>query len=594
MILAGRVPPAVAVWVALGVGVVATYWGAISLPFQYDDFHSIVENPHIRTWRNIPAYFSRPDMFSEDPRSAMYRPFVLASFAIDYQLHESDGGAYHWTNLLLHVVNTGLVAFLAYFLTRRLAGAGVAGVIFGLHPVNAETVLYVSSRSESMCALFFLIAFLAYLQAGSKPRWRPLWMTASLTAFAAALLSKAVGVTLPLVLALYELRISSRAGLTTSCIRRLCRRQWPYWIIGLVYVSMTRQMLQEAVVGTPVRGMGIQLWTQTKALAYYLKLIVIPHPLTVEHQFNLGHGLTQGAAAWSALFLVSLGTVLVLAWRSGRRSGPFWMMWSFVILLPTLVVPLNVLVNEHRLYLPSVALAAVAALFVAHSGAQRARVAVAFVLLSGAAFAGYDTARVHVWEDSERLWSDAVGKGPAMPRPYIYLGDRLHAAGSHDRALQSYRTALRVNPAMLSGLDRVVTYNNIGATLLTMGRSQEAIQAYQTALTLDSTYVKAREALEGLVAFQPKAEDAVALRQQGLLALWKGQVELAIACLRGALQKQRSPETLMALGLAYERQRDAAAAIRTYRELAADFTATGYAAGAARRADSLSALANGG
>lgn len=466
----------------------------------------------------------------------------------------------------------------------------VAGIVFGLHPVNVEAVAYVSSRSESMCAVFFLTAIVAYLRTGVQTSRRALWVSVSMAAYAAALLSKAVGVTLPVALLLYELM---RSGVDIGDrIRRLCRIQWPFWVITLLYFALVRQMLHHAVVESPVRGMETQLWTQIKGLTYYLKLLVIPYPLSVEHPFDLAHAFAENAVIGGALLLLSIGILLwVFVARAPDRSVFVWTIWPFVTLLPTLIVPLNVLVNEHRLYLPSITLAMISAFLVARYWREHSILVGSIGILLGVSYALHDSARVGVWKSSETLWADAVRKGAGMPRPHIYLGDGLKKSGKHREALQSYYTALRVNPSLLSGLDRVVIYNNIGSTLLTMGRSQEAIQAYQAALRLDSTYVKAREALEGLRAFQLKeGEEAKSLQKRGLLALWNGQVDFAIACLQGALEIQRSAETLMALATAYERDGDTLAAIEAYREIVEGFPDADNAGTASRKADSLSAM----
>jgi tetratricopeptide (TPR) repeat protein len=584
--------PRVSGGLVLGIMLVAVYSGVLSVPFQYDDFHSIVDNPHIRSLSNVPAFFSNPEMFSEDPRSAMYRPLVLLSYAVDYQLYEYDAGGFHWTNLILHTAATCLVALLALSITRNPGGAVTAGIVFGLHPVNTEAVAYVSSRSESMCAVFFLLAFYAYLRTRVGCSRRLLWMSISVTAYVAALLSKAVGITLPVVLLLYEMMHSLEV--VRPRILHLCRTHWPYWLASVLYIVFVGQMVHQAVVESPVRGMGTQLWTQIKALTYYLKLLVIPYPLSVEHQFDLAHGFTEHAVIWGFCLLLSIAILFwFLVVRAVDRSTIFWLTWPFVALLPTLVIPLNVLVNEHRLYLPSIALAMVAAVLVARYWNQHTVFIGTIVAILVALFAMYDTARVSVWQSSDTLWTDAVGKGPGMPRPYIYRGDSLKESGKREEALQSYYAALRVNPSVLSGLDRVVTYNNIGSTLLTMGRSEEAIQAYQSALRFDSTYVKAREALQGLLAFKPKrGEDATSLHKQGLLALWNGQVPFAIACLQGALEIERSAGTLMALGTAYERDGNIGAAINAYSEIATSYGDAIYAQTASHKADSLSAVVN--
>lgn len=579
----------VAVCLGLAITVIVVYSGVLSLPFQYDDFHSIVENPHVRTLSNVPDFFSSPELFSEDPRNAMFRPLVLVSYAVDYQLHGYDPGAFHWTNLLLHVAATCLVALLALTVTGNLGGALVAGLVFGLHPINTETVAYVSSRSESMCAVFFVVAFYTYLRAGTAAQPH-LWTVVSLVAYVAALMSKAVGVTLPVVLLLYEVA-RSREGLCER-FRFVCRAQWPYSIVNLLYLLIVHQLLRQAVVDAPVRGLATQLWTQAKGLTYYLKLLVVPHPLSVEHQFNLGTQFTEYSVIGGlALLLSAVGLLWVFGRREVDRLDMFWMTWPFVTLLPTLLVPLNVLVNEHRLYLASIAVAMIAAtLFTRHRRAHPV-LAGSMVALLAVSFVLQGTARIGIWQSSESLWSDAVDKAPGMPRPHIYLGDDLKENSRHEEALRSYNTALRVHPSVLTGMDRVVIYNNIGSTLLAMGRSKEAILAYQTALRFDSTYVKSREALDGLLAFQPKkGEYAQYLHKQGLLALWNGHVAFAISCLQEALAIERSAGTLMALGTAYDRDGDIGKAIGAYREIATNFGEEMFAATAASKADSLSSL----
>ena len=68
----------------IAVAILAVYWPALDHPFQYDDIHSIVDNPHLRTLAHIDDFFWRSDMFSADTKGGMYRPLVLVSYAINY------------------------------------------------------------------------------------------------------------------------------------------------------------------------------------------------------------------------------------------------------------------------------------------------------------------------------------------------------------------------------------------------------------------------------------------------------------------------------------------------------------------------------
>ena len=78
---------------------IVTYFSAIDGPFQYDDHHSIVDNPHIRSLQGAVSFLWSPQSFSEDPRSAMYRPLVLISYAVNYALHGYETSGYHLLNI---------------------------------------------------------------------------------------------------------------------------------------------------------------------------------------------------------------------------------------------------------------------------------------------------------------------------------------------------------------------------------------------------------------------------------------------------------------------------------------------------------------
>ncbi|MEW6750767.1 MAG: tetratricopeptide repeat protein [Candidatus Latescibacterota bacterium] len=669
--------PALVCLVTAGV-----YWGSLNNPFHYDDGHSIVENPHVRSLGNLPAYLSRPEMFSADPKSAMYRPLVLATYAVNYAFSGYSPGSYHALNLLLHL-GCALLVFLLlghFGASRAAATAGMA--LFALHPVQAETVNYVSSRSESLCALFVLASLLAYgraiegsrapasrpglLQdrggAGGASGGDPAWLLVSLAAFAAALLCKSVGIAVPALLAAYEVLgrgVRSRAGLRAAAVR-----QAPFWVVAAGYVLLTRGLVAAALLTHPVRGPGTQLLTQAKALVYYLLLLAMPAHLSVDHQFRLAGGLLEPTMLAALALLVSGGW---LAWRgllagvvvrvgsgpalrpdegaspappgqppapaAGACGGPsgdppvgetrgteetartasvgaasrsvaLWLAWPLLVLGPTLLVPLNVLVNEHRLYLPMVAVAGLAAMLwdrlrgsqgapasspaasaaagpgTAPPGAGRGAwlvpaVGVAVCILFGA----LDGERTAVWQSPLSLWGSALARAPLMPRPHLYLGDQYAAGGDPGRALQEYRAALTVYPEVLSPADRLIAHNNSGAALLSQGRFVEAIEEYQRALAIDSTYARARESLEALLAVHQQANGSQAdqWRKQGLVHLVSGDLGRAVAALRRSLQEKSDPQTWIALGLAYERLGDAQAALRTYEALRIAGRGTPYA-----------------
>ncbi|MGB1720017.1 MAG: hypothetical protein ACPHO6_17745, partial [Candidatus Latescibacterota bacterium] len=115
--------------------------------FHYDDSHSILENPHIRSLENMPRFFSDPETFSGLSDVRMYRPLLVLSFALNYALGQYDPIGYHLVNVFLHVINGLSLWLLARALQMRPSTALLAGLLFVVHPVLGEPVNYISSRS---------------------------------------------------------------------------------------------------------------------------------------------------------------------------------------------------------------------------------------------------------------------------------------------------------------------------------------------------------------------------------------------------------------------------------------------------------------
>jgi hypothetical protein len=172
-----------------------------------------------------------------------------------------------------------------------------------------------------------------------------------------------------------------------------------------VYLLLARSWL-DASLSRPVRDLGEQLATQAKALVYYVDLIVLPSQLSVEHPFVL--------ARWAVLAIASVGWLL-RKWSTGLLFAA----WAVLPLLPASLVPLNVLVNEHRLYLPLAFLGVGLGWVLKRGLGKGQRVLVAWSLI---ALASLSYERCLVWQSELSLWSDALGKAPNAYRAHLHLG----------------------------------------------------------------------------------------------------------------------------------------------------------------------------
>jgi len=475
------------------LGVIASvYANSFDNSFHFDDDHSIVANPHIRELGNIPAFFTNPQMFSRNPGSEMYRPLVLISYALNYRLGEYQPRGYHLFNVGIHLlVVLVLFGVFAQFGFRPEV-ALVGSLLFGIFPLASEPVNYISSRSESLAALFFLGSLLFYMRKEGKIS------PASLLFFVAGLLSKSVVLTLPVLLLLYDWVWGEWKGAD------FWRSHWPYWVGGAVYVGGISSLVREAIIQAPVRSLADQAATQVKALIYYAKLLFFPQPLNVEHQFFEATGWWEGGVFLGGICVLSLAFII----SRGGREGAFWCGWMIIGLLPTLIVPLNVLVNERRLYLPLVGFIGFL-MWLGQRGEWRRNsgvlLGIAWILL-----AVLTVQRNQVWRDEGTLWRDALEKSPLMVRPLLRMGSLNRVEGRLGEAEKGYLKALELDPKSAPA------YNNLGNLYREQERLEEAEQAYGKALGIAPRYVEAQINLGTLCSRQGRFDEAIEIFQRAL------------------------------------------------------------------------------
>jgi len=549
----------------LAVGVLAAYGNSLEGGFHYDDFHSLVWNPHVRDLDKIPSFFADPELFSGDAEKAMYRPLLLVTYAINYALGGYAVEGYHLVNVVLHL----LCSLLVWGIGRRAGcgegGALVAGLLFGLHPLAAEPVNYISSRSESLAAFFFLASF-GLFHSEKKREY-----AAALLCFAAGLLSKSVVIVLPAVLLLHDRWGGER--------RVEWRRHLPFWGVGLVYVAVIagNRFLGNSLARAP-RGPGVQAWTQCKALVYYLKLALVPVGLNVEHQFKEATHPGEAPVLLSAVLLASL---VFAAWCLLPKRHLIWPGWAALTLAPATLVPLNVLVNEHRLYLPVAGLALLVGqgwAVVAERLWMRPAVIGLFLIWGALVFQ-----RNQVWADELSLWGDAAARSPAMPRAHAHLGNALRDQGQWSQARNAYATALELDPAHRAARTNLANlYYEAAGMDSTRARVHlgRAVQEYEKVLKLDPHYREALNNLGSAYMMLGRLEEAAAIYRRvvegnpnfadayfnlGLLAFRQERYAEGIGLYERALELRPDAEVYYELGNTYVRLDDLEAALAAYR-----------------------------
>jgi protein O-mannosyl-transferase len=448
-------------WIGLPVLCLVFFANIYGGDFHYDDEHSIRSNPYIRSWDNVAGFFGTEGSgyFSVDPEKRMYRPLLLTSYAANYALDGYRPRFYLLMNWALHLGCTLLVWRLGLRLLADRRAALWAGMLFALHPLAAEPVNYISSRSESLAAFCILAALLLHCRGQ---------LFAAAGSLVLALLSKSVAVV--------------AAPLFWWLDTRVCRRPLPlrsyavYFIISAAYTAFVfADRWGQTLQALPVRDGASQFWTQLKAPVYYLFLLIAPVRLNVEHQFIESATVNLPALLGAAL----LASIAVFVWKGRRRLWGWALLFSGAVLLPTAVVPLNVLVNERRLYLVTAALTwALAQVLRRHLQGAPGRAVLMFSLPLVLGLLSFE--RNWVWRDQSALWEDAVAKAPLMYRAQVNVGKARQGASDYDGALLAYDAALALDGRFAD------VYNNIATIKHEQGRWPDAVVWYQKSLSRDN------------------------------------------------------------------------------------------------------------
>ncbi len=303
----------------LPVAVAVGYGPALRNDLVWDDRIHILENPAVREarWGEI----------ATQPVGNYYRPVVFATFALEARSAGAAPAVFHATNLALHALAACLLFAAGSVLGAGLGVALAGSLLFALHPVQSEAVLYVSGRTDVLGAVFALAALLLHARAA---RWRdaPALRGARLGAalcFALSLGCKESLVAVPLAFAVGDRIFGSerRAALRADLIRL-----WPYALVLVAYAGWRASLVGEGLVIAEMGDAPARLAAALAALADYARLLVLPVGLHLE-RFASSEPLWRPAAG-----LLLLGLALAGAWRAPPLVR-FWLTWAAVAYLPT-------------------------------------------------------------------------------------------------------------------------------------------------------------------------------------------------------------------------------------------------------------------
>jgi protein O-mannosyl-transferase len=547
----------------LPVGIVlvtcAAFWPALQGEFNWDDDINLVANLKYRGFAASQIRW----MFT-NTLMGHYMPFTWLSFALDHALGRMDPWGYHLASLLLHAAN----AVLVYLVARRLltvalqtavdtrAGAAVAGLLFALHPQRVESVAWISDRGTLLCGAFYLLAVLAYLRGVDAPdgRRRMAWGAASLVAFAAALLSKGMAMSLPitlLILDVYPLR-RWRAGWPRVLVEKL-----PYCALAIAGAVVAVWARNQGAEFTGYAGYGIvaRLGMIAYSLCFYPLKLVWPADLSPLYEVPSQVSLLDPRFLTAVLGLLAATGVLLALRRRAPGALAAWA-HSVAVVAPVSGVAHSGLqmVADRYSYLAQLGFVVLAGyglvrLLDLHREG-RVRRAVAMVAGSGivltiGALAVLTWSQSYVWLNPETLWRWAVDLDPLCARCHNNLGVALLHRGRDPQGLSESEEHLRQAVALRP--EYALGHLNLGTVALLRGRYVEAEAALRSYVRRQPDAPDGAERLAVLYLVQGRSDEAIPLlrRARGI-----SQTDGPRADLAAAVELLRDGETLRYLGQA--------------------------------------------
>jgi len=469
--------------------------------FQFDDFHTIVNNTHIRTLSNIGRFFSDSEAYGTNPDNRTFNPVLVTLNALDYWI----GGGLKPKVFHISIFTSYLVlGILLYSFFKKIFDlsradrwnhwfALLATAFFMQHTANAETINYIIMRSDSFSTLMIVASFILYFDQQAR-KLRLHYIT-----FFLGLGTKATGFIFAPLLAAYILLFEEQMPLWGPLIKKnfhstikFVIKSAPIMLIAVCVFYFERKVFKH---GNPAPSSGLGLSksfyyfaTQWHVVAHYLGNFVLPLDLSVDTDFSLVTELLQRKILLSLALLMTIAGVGIHASRKQEtRPIAFGIIWFFLALAPTSsIFPFGQIANDHRTFFPYIGLVMAAAWWIAlrvmairdsTSASMIILPAITSLYLLVICFHAYGTyQRNIVWGSAESLWKDATIKAPNNARVHLNYGLALMERGDYDEALIYYNKALALMP------NWSYIHINMGILKNAMGKPEEGEEHFKKAL----------------------------------------------------------------------------------------------------------------
>ena len=478
---------------------ITAYSNSFHNSFHFDDSHTIVNNLYLRNIVNIPLFFRDSTTFSSLPTNQTYRPVVTATLAIDYWLGKGlDDTFYFHLSMFSMFLLQGILMYFLYIKVFISADRGnstalaalIAVGAYLLHPANAETINYIISRSDSYSTLFIVLALVLYIHSSFCRRWQ-----LYLVPVAIGILAKPIAGVFPLLLFVYLFLFEGGVDLagptSRNALARLSfalKRSAPAFLFIVCMLIFVKRMDPPTWVAGGTSKFEY-LITQPYVILKYFLSFFLPISLSADTDLAPFTSADDSRFIIGSLFLAALLFAAIITSRHQKlRPISFGLLWFFITLAPTSLIPLAEVTNDHRTFLPYVGLMLSAGWSVnlllvrlrQRFPASRLIPPTAASLIALALAVGcYGThRRCAVWSTDEFLWLDVIEKNPHNGRGLMNYGLALMGKADYVGAEKYFIKALVERPNYWT------LHVNLGILNAATGRYLQAEEYFKKGISL--------------------------------------------------------------------------------------------------------------
>jgi tetratricopeptide (TPR) repeat protein len=461
----------------LAIAVFVTFFPVLSHEFvNWDDDVNVYDNPNIDklTAENVKKIFTSPVIGN-------YNPLPILTFAIEKHFFGLNPFIYHFDNLLLHILNTLLVFFLAVRLGLKRPAAFVLAALFGIHPMRVESVAWVTERKDVLFGLFTLSAMLCYISWLKGKKKIFLWWTYLF--FLVSVFAKIQAVALPLSLLAIDYYMNRPLKW------RLVIEKVPMFLVSLAVGLAGIWLLSEQKSLDPLQYSLVEkLLIGSWSLVIFIVKSVVPYEMSAVYPFPKPGDIPWGFYL-SPLVIIILATGIFYSRKQTKVPA-----FGFLFFLFNIMFLLQVVAAGQGFIADRFGYIAYFGLFFIYAyGLQwllenrpawktALWAATAAVLL---VLGGFARNRVYVWKNPDTLWTDVLSKYKNVAVAYNNRGKYYRENKQFDKALADYDNMLRIAPDDFNG------FNSRGRLWFDLGKIDKALPDFNRSIELNPRFAKA-------------------------------------------------------------------------------------------------------